>query len=596
MNVYLADSRTASSVARLLGVRRETPWGYECSGGDAVLRLGVPLFFLCARGWRPETARRAPVARPLPAALEFPSEWELRETEGPGPLRLREAAASLLSRAALAVIASSWTREGEMLAQDALEGLGFAGVRVRLDTRSLEDGALAEAFRHPLPARAASKLLAAGRAGAKADWLLAFNLGRAARAAEALAEKPNGCLRPEAGRLLAPVLAEIGRRERELAEGRRERRVTVTASIRHEAGIWRGTLAAADGVPPVLTPALANSAASRSRVGTGRVTAFSAAERSLAPPALTDSASAEAAAKGLGSPLLKAAQALAGLLERGLIERSAEGLRGERARARLAAPARLFPELRSAAERAEFGAPGGAGEQLLVPSGAGDGAGASESEKAALLLVSKLFLARFLPPCRYRETRAAALFGRFGYEAAAREMLSPGWLELFPGARAALFPAVRLPAMAAGDPVKCFRTKAAMTDAPLCRHTEESLARSLASSAAGEMPAFASPGPLSAILRELGERSLAGVIETPTRRCFRCTKSGFAALAGLPPDFKTPLFTAWFERCLQEIEAGTLEPEAFLSRIRDYLARCAERAFRSSVSGAGTALPRVPFG
>lgn len=596
MNVYLADSRTASPVARLLGVRRETPWGYECSGGDAVLRLVAPLFFLCARGWRPEAARRAPVARPLPAALEFPLEWELRETEGPGAPAMREAAASLLSRAAIAVIASSWTREGETLAQDALDGLGFAGVRVRLDTRSLEDTALAEAFRHPLPARAASKLLAAGRAGAKADWLLAVNLGRAAAAGAGVTEKPNGGLRPGTGRLLAPVLAEIERRDRELADGRRERRVTVTASIRHEAGIWRGTLAQADGVPPVLTPALANSAASRSRVGTGRVTAFSAAEKSLAPPALTDSACAEAAAKGLGPPLPKAARALAGLLERGLIERSAEGLRGERARARLAAAARLFPELRSAAERAEFGAPGDAGTQLLVPSGTGDMAGAGESEKAALLLVSKLFLARFLPPCRYRETRAAALFGRFGYEAAAREMLSPGWLELFPEARAALFPAVRLPAMAAGDPVKCFRTKAVMTDAPLCRHTEESLARSLASSAAGEMPAFASPGPLSAILRELGERSLAGVIETPTRRCFRCTKSGTAALAGLPPDFKTPLFTAWFERGLQEIEAGTLEPEAFLSRIRDYLARCAERAFRSPGSGAGTARPWVPFG
>lgn len=146
----------------------------------------------------------------LPLAL--PSGLAVRQTrteegfrDDPVAVRQLEVIRRLLREADGAVTATDTSREGQLVARNLYDYLGFKGETERLWLSSLTEGAIREAFLDLRPDSLYEGLYLAGRARREADRIIGYNASLALGMA---AGKKNHSL----GRVQTPVLALISRR------------------------------------------------------------------------------------------------------------------------------------------------------------------------------------------------------------------------------------------------------------------------------------------------------------------------------------------------------------------------------------------------
>ena len=144
--------------------------------------------------------------------LAVPSGLAVRRTrtedgfrDAPVAVRQLEVIRRLLREADGAVTATDTSREGQMVARNLYDYLGFKGKTERLWLSSLTDKAIREAFLDLRPDSLYEGLYLAGRARREADRIIGYNASLALGMA---AGKKNHSL----GRVQTPVLALVSRR------------------------------------------------------------------------------------------------------------------------------------------------------------------------------------------------------------------------------------------------------------------------------------------------------------------------------------------------------------------------------------------------
>lgn len=144
-----------------------------------------------------------------------PSGLSVRQTrtetgfrDDPVAVKQLEVIRRLLREADEAITATDTSREGQLIARNLYDYLGFKGKTKRLWLSSLTDKAVREAFLNLRPDRLYEGLYMAGKARREADWIIGYNASIALGMA---AGRRNHSL----GRVQTPVLALISRRYQE---------------------------------------------------------------------------------------------------------------------------------------------------------------------------------------------------------------------------------------------------------------------------------------------------------------------------------------------------------------------------------------------
>jgi len=117
----------------------------------------------------------------------------------------------LVKKAREVVIATDAGREGELIARETLEHVGYRGPLRRLWSSSLDEASLRQAWSRLLDGSEKDDLHAAALARQRADWLVGMNLSRAA----SIALAPRGVVL-SVGRVQTPTLAMVVRRDLEI--------------------------------------------------------------------------------------------------------------------------------------------------------------------------------------------------------------------------------------------------------------------------------------------------------------------------------------------------------------------------------------------
>lgn len=186
----------------------------------------------------------------------------------------------------------------------------------------------------------------------------------------------------------------------------------------------------------------------------------------------------------------------------------------------------------------------------------------SDDEAKIYYLVSRSYLAQFLPAWKRREQSIELHLAGGLFRAQAKQTLEPGWKALFPGKQED--PENRLPKLSKGDAVHCdsaeVREKETQPPKPF---TEATLLAAMTG-----ISRFVADAELKQVLKEtdgLGtEATRAGILEVLFKRGFlrrqgkalHATEAGKALINALPPSLTLPDRTARWESILGDIASG----------------------------------------
>lgn len=196
----------------------------------------------------------------------------------------------------------------------------------------------------------------------------------------------------------------------------------------------------------------------------------------------------------------------------------------------------------------------------------------SEDEAKIYYLVSRAYLAQFLPAWKRREQKIELRLAGGLFRAQARQTQDPGWKVLFPGKQDEDDAETRLPAVTKGDHLHCdradIREKATQPPKPF---TEASLIAAMTG-----IGRFVADKELKKVLKEtdgLGtEATRASILEVLFKRNFlrrqgkalHATDAGKALIKALPESLTLPDRTARWESILGDIASGTARYETLM--------------------------------
>ncbi|MDB2448879.1 DNA topoisomerase III [bacterium] len=194
----------------------------------------------------------------------------------------------------------------------------------------------------------------------------------------------------------------------------------------------------------------------------------------------------------------------------------------------------------------------------------------SDDEAKLYYLVSRSYLAQFLPPWKRREQMIEVRLAGGLFRAKAKQTLAPGWKALFPGKDSEA--ETSLPTLTKGDRVHCdaaeIREKQTQPPKPF---TEATLLAAMTGIAR-----FVADSELKKVLKEtdgLGtEATRAGILEVLFKRGFlqrqgkavRSTEAGRALINALPVSLTQPDRTARWESILGDIASGQSHYESLM--------------------------------
>ena len=205
MKVFLCEKPSqASDISRHVGARSRDAGAFVGSGvvvtwciGHLLQQAPPEVYQPALKGWR------------LDALPVLPDKW-LMQSKGSTEDQLK-AVCAWLRKADSVVIATDADREGEVIAREVLEFVGYRGPVQRLWLAAMDDVSVRKALSKLLPGQKTESLDQAGLGRARADWIGGMNLTMGLTAGFGIGGA-KGVL--HCGRVQTPVLGLIVRRER----------------------------------------------------------------------------------------------------------------------------------------------------------------------------------------------------------------------------------------------------------------------------------------------------------------------------------------------------------------------------------------------
>jgi len=603
MRLIIAEKPSlARAIAEAIpGTHRRTKTHIECAGGDTIawcaghiLETAPPeAYGAHYKSWR---------LADLPIA---PRAWKLAAS-APDLLQSIE---TLLRRASRVVHAGDPDREGQLLVDEVLHFLGYAGPVDRLLVRDLSPEAIRTQLGALEPNTKYRPLYESALARQRADWLYGLNMTRLYTLLGKAAGY-DGVL--SVGRVQTPLLGLIVARDRAIAGFTPVPHYVVAATMRTASGetfraIWVPGPAAAphlDEDKRLLKRELAAAVARRVDRRSGSVAAHTQESRSEAPPLPYSLADLQVdASRRLGlstQSVLDACQALYETHRLITYPRSdcSHLPEGHYAQAPLvlAAVARLAPTLAAAARAADVTLRSKAwndrkvtAHHAIIPTpSTGPSPALSPAQRAVYELVCRRYVAQFYAPQEYVQTKVTLLIAGESFMATGRQVLTPGWKVLSAadqaphdansdeGAqRGELDPSAPLPPLAKGEPIsasqvvvldKKTQPPKPFTDASLIAamcQVAKFVADPKVQRVLTETDGIGTPATRAAIIETLFQR---GYIARD-KKAIVSTETGRALIRCLPSVATTPDMTAVWEAAMRAICDGTQSLDAFLSRV-----------------------------
>lgn len=530
----------------------------------------------------------------------------------------------LLKTASEVVNAGDADREGEMLVREVLDECGYAGPLKRLWLSAMDEESVRKALGDLRNGHYYDGLYASAVARSRADWLVGMNLSRAYTLA-ARSAGHDGVI--SVGRVQTPTLALIVQRDAEIDNFRPRDYFTISANFRHAKGTFSASWQAGRNTPGMdeegrlIDPSHAQSLVSTVSGKPARIARFQQ-NGCTQPPPLPFSLSAlqQACSAKFGmsaQQVLDIAQALyethkiatyprtdCGYLPESMHKdgpRVIAALRSMGIDVAGADPASRpfsFTHVTQAFDDRKISAHHG-----IVPTGhVIDLALLSEAERKVFDLITRHFLAQFLPDYMFQQTTVAVECEGELFRAAGRAPISLGWKVLFDktdeGEQEEGSESQTLPSMAQGDPTKCesANAEAKKTKAPP-RFTDGTLIAAMTN-----IHKFVTDPEIRKRLKDaqgIGtEATRAGIIETLLERSFIekkgkhliSTSTGKSLIKALGnSDTTDPGLTALFEQALSQVEAGKTSIDHFLQVQVNRVSKQIELASQAQFSPAESA-------
>ena len=528
----------------------------------------------------------------------IPREWKLRASVPP----LVSSIKMLLRGASRVVHAGDPDREGQLLVDEVLDFLGYAGPVDRILIRDTNPDAVARALAAMEPNAKYRPLGVAALARQRADWLYGINMTRAYSLLGQAAGYDRRVL--SVGRVQTPLLGLIARRDAAIEAFRPTPYYVVTAVARTRAGAalpvrWEP---AGLGAPDVdesgrlVREETAARMAATLRSAEGRVFSVGRKGHVEAPPlpySLADLQIDAARRLGLsGKQVLDACQALYETHRLTTYPRSdcshlPEGHLAE-AREVLAAIGSSSPELALLVAEADPSLRSRAwndskvtAHHAIIPTREIGVAVVGPTEWSVYDLIARRYACQFLPPHEYAQTRIDLDVGGQRLVATGRETLALGWRVALPGVESEDDQKEGpLPALEPGDVVtlpqvdvsrRQVEPPKAFTDASLMQamvnvaaHVEDPRVKALLAEADG----IGTPATRGGIIETLFER---GYVERRGKSIVT-TPIGRALVASLPAAATAPDMTAEWEAAMRAIAGGSETMDRFLATTTTQLA------------------------
>lgn len=207
MKVYLCEKPSqAADIAKHVGARQRASGFTQGNGVAVTWCVGHLLEQAQPEHYCPEIAtwdsNRLPV---LPAQWAMKVKPKVKDQYG--------VVQKLLKQASEVVIATDADREGEVIAREVMDSVGYRGPVRRLWLGALDDESVRKGLAKLLPGEAKASLYASGLGRARADWLGGMNLTMALTDLFPGEGRGPGRVR-HFGRVQTPVLGLVVRRER----------------------------------------------------------------------------------------------------------------------------------------------------------------------------------------------------------------------------------------------------------------------------------------------------------------------------------------------------------------------------------------------
>jgi DNA topoisomerase-3 len=539
----------------------------------------------------------------------IPREWKL-EVSAP---ELLKSIKTLLKRATCVVHAGDPDREGQLLVDEVLHHLRYAGPVQRLLIRDLSPDAVQRQLGAIEPNAKYRPLYESALARQRADWLYGMNMTRLYTLLGQSAGY-QGVL--SVGRVQTPLLGLVVARDRAIADFRPGPYYVVGATLRSERGAtFRARWTPGPGVEEYLDPdqrllnrEIAQRVQRRVEGRHGAVLAHTEDKKSEPPPLPHSLADLQMEA---GRRFSMSAQAVLGACQslyetRRLLTYPRSDCQhlpeGQHAQARevLASVVAHLPALAGAAAKADLSRRSKAWNDKKVtahhaiiptPSAGAPSAELSDQERAVYELVCKRYLAQFYPHHDYLQTKVEIEIAGERFAATGRQILAAGWKALSgdvanddggaggdsPARESDIAP---LPRLGPGDPLtaievtigdKLTQPPKAFTDASLMAAmcgvgkfvSSPNIKKILT-----ETDGIGTPATRAAIIETLFERGYAARI----KKTIVSTETGRALIRALPEVATTPDMTAVWEAAMRAITDGHQRLDAFLSCISAQLA------------------------
>jgi len=557
-----------------------------------------------------------------------PREWRMLPKNDDGAKKQLALIGRMLKPATEVINAGDPDREGQLLVDEIIHTFEYKGPVKRFwvsaqDSVSIQRGLAA------LQENSAFRGFAdAAQARGRADWLIGMNLSRAFTLSAQRGGSGKTVL--TVGRVQTPTLSMVVTRDREIEAFQAVSFITISAQFQHANGEFKARWKAKEGqtgldaegrlVDPEVAKAILKSVTGK----TGIVTGYKTEEKSDPPPRPFSLGSLTFAASkrwGYGAEdVLKAAQ---NLYEAKLVtyprtdcEYLPETQHAD-APAVLAAMKTTFPTLAKLVDRADATRKSRAwnDEKVTAHHGMiptqhrGNPGNLSEIEQNLYQLVARTYLAQFYPDHQYLATAVQITVEDQLFLANGRVVTEVGWQQILkpeePDEKKDDDEGPQLlPAMAENDPVKCLKAeKKEKKTKPPPRFTEGTLVKAMETvhkfiedaelkKLLKEEDGIGTPATRATIISELKRRRF---LEAK-KKALVSTELGRSLVDALPPDVKSPVLTAFYERDFKEIQAGRGTIDDFLAKQTEFVINQVREANGRSTTIAGAVLdgPQCP--
>lgn len=527
----------------------------------------------------------------------------------------------LLKRTTKLILSTDADREGEMIGREVLDHFGFRGPISRLWLSALDAVSVKRALARLRDGRETEPLYRAALARSRADWLVGFNLTRAATGVLG-----NGAGVLSVGRVQTPTLALVVRRDEAIENFQPRDYFELVADI--DAGAHRLTLRHAPTEDARLYDrAGAEALAARAQGARGPL-AVATEDKRQAPPKLFSLLALQAAANRSwgwsADKTLDVAQALYETHKATTYPRSDCPYLPSEQESDVPAILNHLKRLDDIGTLAELAAPllrpavfntkKITAHHAIIPTTApAPWSAMSADEKSLYLLIARHYLAALYPDYEYQQTTVTFDANSVPFKATGRVSRAPGWRVVFgadepeeEAGEAAGDDKTALPPVKDGTPAhaEAVRIDARRTSPP-ARYTEGTLLKDMAAIAKyvddpalkarlKETSGIGTEATRASILKLLKAR---GFLETKGKTIFSST-TGRALIHRLPAALADPGETALWEDRLNAIIEGHDTVEAFLSgidaKITAQIAELRHSAASAAPIGAGEAEHRCP--